>query len=62
MKHVTIMLMVFFIPIFLIAQTEKVKISGEYSYTYGDREILTEAKEICYTMALRHDTYHCYNN
>jgi hypothetical protein len=46
------MLMIF-IPIFLIAQTDKVKISGEYSYTYGDSESLTEAKEICYTMALR---------
>ena len=53
MKLITSMLMIFFVPIFLIAQTNKVKISGEYSYTYGDNESLTEAKEICYTMALR---------
>lgn len=33
--------------------TEKIKIIGEYSYTYGDSESLVEAKSICYSMAVR---------
>lgn len=32
---------------------EKVRIAGEYSYTYGDNETLTEAKNISFGMAVR---------
>ena len=42
----------FFLPI-NIAIAEKAKITGEYSYTYGDNESLIEAKNICYSMAVR---------
>jgi hypothetical protein len=32
---------------------QSTKITGEYSYSYGDNESLLEAKSLCYTMALR---------
>lgn len=35
------------------AQVERVLVEGEYSYTYGDNESLLEAKNLCYSMALR---------
>ena len=59
MKHIENILLVLLIPIFSIGQSQKVKISGEYSYTYGDSESLAEAKEMCYSMALRNaiETY-----
>ena len=41
------------IPVVLFAQNEKVKVTGEYTYTYGDNESLLEAKSLCYTMAIR---------
>ena len=57
MKKLIIFLLLYLGSAF--AQSEKVKIAGEYSYTYGDNESLIEAKEICYTMALRNaiETY-----
>ncbi len=33
--------------------SNRVKIIGEYQYTYGDNESLIEAKSICYSMAVR---------
>ncbi|MEK6589192.1 MAG: hypothetical protein AABZ11_00790, partial [Nitrospinota bacterium] len=36
-----------------LAMAERIKITGEYSYTYGDNESLVEAKNICYSMAVR---------
>jgi len=36
-----------------IAQNNKVKVTGDYTYTYGDSETLLEAKNICYSMAIR---------
>lgn len=41
------------------AQNERIKITGEFNYNYGDNESLIEAKHICYTMALRNaiETY-----
>ena len=45
--------LVFLLPIILFAQNERIKVTGEYSYTYGDNESLLEAKSLCYTMALR---------
>jgi len=41
-----------FIFNFLSAQ-DKVKVTGDYSYIYGDSETLLEAKNICYSMAVR---------
>jgi hypothetical protein len=43
----------------VLSQSERVAITGEYKYTYGDNESLIEAKEICYSMALRNavETY-----
>ena len=35
------------------SQSEKVKVTGDYSYVYGDSETLLEAKNICYSMAVR---------
>lgn len=32
---------------------ERVRITGEYTYTYGDSESLAQAKAICYSMAVR---------
>ncbi|MBI3584764.1 MAG: hypothetical protein HY096_12585 [Nitrospinae bacterium] len=36
-----------------VESAEKTKITGEYSYTYGDNESIIEAKNICYSMAVR---------
>ena len=38
---------------YLFAQNDRVKVQGDYSYTYGDSETLLEAKNICYSMAIR---------
>ena len=38
---------------FCFSQTNKVKVTGDYSYLYGDSETLLEAKNICYSMAVR---------
>ena len=35
------------------SQNEKVKVTGDYTYAYGDSETLLEAKNICYSMAVR---------
>jgi hypothetical protein len=37
----------------LFAQIDRVKVQGDYSYTFGDSETLLEAKNICYSMAIR---------
>ena len=37
----------------LFAQSNRVKVEGDYSYTFGDSETLLEAKNICYSMAIR---------
>jgi len=47
------LLLVIVIPVFVFAQTDKIKVTGEYTYTYGDNESLLEAKSLCYTMAIR---------
>ncbi len=36
-----------------VKAAEKVKISGEAQYTYGDSESIIEARETCYSMAVR---------
>jgi hypothetical protein len=41
------------LPFLVLAQTERVQVEGDYSYTYGDNESLLEAKNICYSMAVR---------
>ena len=38
---------------YLFSQVERVKVQGDYSYTFGDSETLLEAKNICYSMAIR---------
>lgn len=48
-----VILLITIIPIILFAQAERIKVTGEYSYTYGDSESLLEAKSLCYTMAIR---------
>jgi len=35
------------------SQSEKVRVTGDYSYVFGDSETLLEAKNICYSMAVR---------
>lgn len=47
------LLIIIIIPVFVFAQTDKIKVTGEYTYTYGDNESLLEAKSLCYTMAIR---------
>jgi len=37
----------------ICAQSSRVKVFGDYSYVYGDSETLLEAKNICYSMAIR---------
>lgn len=44
---------IFITPVIIFAQTDRVKVTGEYTYTYGDKESLLEAKSLCYTMAIR---------
>jgi hypothetical protein len=39
--------------VFGLAQNNRIKVVGDYSYSYGDRETLLEAKNICYSMAVR---------
>ena len=51
MKHKFVLLLL--IPIICLAQSDRIKVTGEYSYTYGDNESLLEAKNLCYTMAIR---------
>ncbi len=51
MRNVIILYVLF--PLFVFAQPDRVKVTGEYSYTYGDNESLLEAKSLCYTMAIR---------
>ena len=41
------------LPVLVFAQSEMVRVTGEYTYTYGDNESLVEAKEICKAMAVR---------
>lgn len=51
MKYAVIIILI--IPLIVIAQSGRVKVTGEYTYTYGDNESLLEAKSLCYTMAIR---------
>lgn len=51
MKEVILFIMVMLTCTCLFAQSTK--ITGEYTYTYGDNESLLEAKSLCYTMAIR---------
>jgi len=44
---------VFLLTVCCFAQTNKVKVTGDYTYVYGDSETLLEAKNICYSMAIR---------
>jgi hypothetical protein len=44
---------VFLLTVCCFAQTNKVKVTGDYTYLYGDSETLLEAKNICYSMAIR---------
>ena len=44
---------VFLLTVCCFAQTNKVKVTGDYTYAYGDSETLLEAKNICYSMAIR---------
>ena len=46
-------ILLFLLPLLVFAQSERVKVTGEYTYTYGDNESLLEAKSLCYTMAVR---------
>ena len=53
MRKFFILLLLLLIFISSAESAEKTKISGEYSYTYGDNESIVEAKNICYSMAVR---------
>ncbi|MBI4378526.1 MAG: hypothetical protein HY578_05450 [Nitrospinae bacterium] len=55
MKRIVLITIIVF-SVFLslrLATAERIKITGEYSYTYGDNESLVDAKNICYSMAVR---------
>ena len=49
MKQIFVLLL----TVCCVAQTNKVKVTGDYTYVYGDSETLLEAKNICYSMAIR---------
>ena len=49
MKQIFVLLL----TVCCFAQTNKVKVTGDYTYLYGDSETLLEAKNICYSMAIR---------
>ena len=49
MKQIFVLLL----TVCCFAQTNKVKVTGDYTYAYGDSETLLEAKNICYSMAIR---------
>ena len=49
MKQIFVLLL----TVCCFAQTNKVKVTGDYTYVYGDSETLLEAKNICYSMAIR---------
>lgn len=51
-KFITFLLLLL-IFVSSVESAEKTKITGEYSYTYGDNESIMEAKNICYSMAVR---------
>lgn len=50
LKRIIILIL---LPILVFAQSSRIKLTGEYTYTYGDNESLLEAKSLCYTMAIR---------
>tara|TARA_B100000315_G_C14483499_1_gene544056 strand:+ start:137 stop:877 length:741 start_codon:yes stop_codon:yes gene_type:complete len=55
MRRPNIILILILAPL-LVSSTlynDRVRIDGEYSYTYGDSESIVEAKNICYAMAVR---------
>lgn len=52
-KKIIIFLLLLLIFVSSVESAEKTKITGEYSYTYGDNESIMEAKNICYSMAVR---------
>ena len=49
----SILLLMIIIVTFCFSQDEKVKVTGDYNYVFGDSETLLEAKNICYSMAVR---------